>query len=85
MSDQVPKIRWGVLGVAAIAVKKVIPAMQKCQWAEITAIASRDRQKAEEAARSLGIPKAYGSYEELLADGAVDAIYNPLPNDVHVP
>jgi predicted dehydrogenase len=85
MSDQVEKIRWGVLGVAAIAVKKVIPAMQKCQWAEITAIASRDRKKADDAARALGIPKAYGSYEELLADGAVDAIYNPLPNHMHVP
>jgi predicted dehydrogenase len=85
MSDKVEKIRWGVLGVAAIAVKKVIPAMQKGKWSEVTAIASRDRKKAEEAARALGIPKAYGSYEELLADGAVDAIYNPLPNHMHVP
>src|SRR5579862_5944652 len=85
MSETVEKIRWGVLGVAAIAVKKVIPAMQKGKWSEVTAIASRDRKKAEEAARALGIPKAYGSYEELLADGAVDAVYNPLPNHMHVP
>jgi len=85
MSETVEKIRWGVLGVAAIAVKKVIPAMQKGKWSQVTAIASRDRKKAEDAARELGIPKAYGSYEELLADSEVDAIYNPLPNHMHVP
>jgi len=79
------KIRWGVLGVAAIAVKKVIPAMQRGQRTEIAAIASRELKRAEEAAAQLKIPKAYGSYEELLADPAVDAIYNPLPNDLHVP
>jgi predicted dehydrogenase len=79
------KVRWGVLGAANIAVKKVIPAMQKGQWSQISAIASRDRAKAEEAARRLGIPKAYGSYEELLADPEVEAIYNPLPNHLHVP
>jgi hypothetical protein len=84
MSDNVEKVRWGVLGVAAIAVKKVIPAMQRGTWSTVTAIASRDRKKAEEAARTLGIPKAYGSYEELLADGDVEAIYNPLPNHLHI-
>jgi predicted dehydrogenase len=78
------KARWGVLGVANIAVRKVIPAMQQGAWSEITAIASRDLKKAEDAARALGIPKAYGSYEELLADSEVDAIYNPLPNHLHV-
>src|SRR5213595_2137632 len=83
MSGQ--KVKWGVLGVAAIAVKKVIPAMQKGEWSEITAIASRDLKKAKEAAGKLGIPKAYGSYEELLADPAIEAIYNPLPNHLHVP
>ncbi len=83
MSDQ--KIRWGVLGVANIAVKKVIPGMQHCASAEVTAIASRDLEKARSAAKSLGIAKAYGSYEELLADADVDAIYNPLPNHLHVP
>ena len=79
------KVRWGVLGAAKIAVKKVIPGMQKSELCEVAAIASRDRGKAEEAARSLGIPKAYGSYEELLADPQIDAIYNPLPNQLHIP
>src|SRR6185436_13640821 len=79
------KLRWGVLGVAGIAVKKVIPAMQRGEWSEIAAIASRDRAKAEKAARDFGIPKAYGSYEELLTDPAIEAVYNPLPNHLHVP
>jgi predicted dehydrogenase len=79
------KVRWGVLGVAGIAVRKVIPAMQQGQWSEIAAIASRDLDKAKAAAQSLGIAKAYGSYEELLADPDIDAIYNPLPNHLHVP
>jgi predicted dehydrogenase len=78
------KIRWGILGVASIAVRRVIPAMQAGEWSEISAIASRDPRKAEEAARTLGIPKAYGSYEALLADPQIDAIYNPLPNHLHV-
>jgi len=71
--------------VAAIATKKVIPGMQKCERAEVTAIASRELSRAREAADRLGIEKAYGSYEELLADADVDAIYNPLPNHLHVP
>jgi predicted dehydrogenase len=79
------KVRWGILGVAKIAVEKVIPAMQLGENAEIVAIASRDRAKAEAAARRLGIPKAYGSYEALLADPEVEAVYNPLPNHLHVP
>lgn len=81
----VNKVRWGVLGAANIAVKKVIPGMQKGEWSEVTAIASRDRRKAEDTARALGIAKAYGSYEELLADPQIEAIYNPLPNQLHVP
>ena len=80
-----PKIRWGVLSTARIAVDKVIPAMQHGEFTEVVAIASRDKAKAEEAARRLGIARAYGSYEELLADPNVDAIYNPLPNHLHVP
>jgi predicted dehydrogenase len=79
------KVKWGVLGVAGIAVRKVIPAMQKGEWSEIAAIASRDRRKAEDAAARLGIPKAYGSYDELLGDPEIEAIYNPLPNHLHVP
>ena len=79
------KLRWGVLGVARIATRKVIPAMQAASNGEVTAIASRDLTRAEEAAAELRIPKAYGSYEELLADPDIDAIYNPLPNHLHVP
>ncbi len=79
------KVRWGVLGVAAIAVKKVIPAMQRGEWSEVQAIASREMSKAEQAAAELDIPKAYGSYEELMADPEIEAIYNPLPNHLHVP
>lgn len=79
------KVRWGVLGVALIATRKVIPAMQKGEWSEICAIASRDRSRAEAAAAQFGIPKAYGSYEELLRDPEIQAIYNPLPNQLHVP
>ena len=79
------KVRWGVLGAAQIAVRKVIPGMQKGEWSEIAAIASRDRRKAEAAAGPLGIPKAYGSYEELLRDPEIEAVYNPLPNHLHVP
>jgi predicted dehydrogenase len=79
------KVRWGVLGVAGIAVKRVIPAMQQGEVSEVVGIASRDRNRAEEAARQLGIPKAYGSYDEMLADPEIDAVYNPLPNHLHVP
>jgi predicted dehydrogenase len=79
------RVRWGVLSTAGIGIKKVVPAMQKGDWVEVTAIASRDRNKAEEVARALGIAKAYGSYEELLADPQIEAVYNPLPNQLHVP
>src|SRR6202020_398599 len=79
------KVRWGILSTAKIALTKVIPGMQKGEWSEVTAIASRDRSKAEDAARTLGIPQSYGSYEELLADPEIEAIYNPLPNQLHVP
>jgi predicted dehydrogenase len=79
------KVRWGILGVASIAMKRAIPAMQAGERCEIAAIASRDRRKAEDAARSLGIQHAYGSYEELLADRELEAIYNPLPTHLHVP
>ena len=79
------KIRWGVLGVAKIATEKVIPAMQRGERSTVTAIASRDLAKARAAAARLNIAKAYGSYEELLADPEIDAVYNPLPNHLHVP
>ena len=80
-----PKVKWGVIGVADIAVKKVIPAMQRGEWSEVVGIASRDVERAKHAAEQLGIRKAYGSYEELLADPDIEAIYNPLPNHLHVP
>jgi predicted dehydrogenase len=79
------KLRWGVLSTASIGLRKVIPGMQKSQFCSIDAIASRNLAKAEKAAKTLGIAKAYGSYEELLADAEIDAIYNPLPNQLHVP
>ena len=79
------KIRWGILSTAKIGVEKVIPAMQRGTLTEVVAIASRTEAKAREAADRLGIAKAYGSYEALLADPDIDAIYNPLPNDQHVP
>lgn len=79
------KVKWGVLGVASIATRKVIPAMQAGEWCEIAGIASRELKKAKEAANKLGIAKAYGSYEELLADAEIEAVYNPLPNHLHVP
>ena len=79
------KVRWGILSTAKIAVTKVVPAMQLSPWCEITAIASRDLAKAKRVASELRIPNAYGGYEELLADSAVEAVYNPLPNHLHVP
>ena len=85
MTNPANKIRWGVIGAAGIALRKVIPAMQRSPLTPVTAIASRDKAKAEAAAKDLGIAKAYGSYEELLADPDIDAIYNPLPNHLHVP
>src|SRR6516162_11730471 len=84
-SPNADKVKWGVLGVASIATRKVIPGMQKGQRSEVAAIASRDPEKARSAASELGIAKAYGSYEALLADPEIEAIYNPLPNHLHVP
>jgi predicted dehydrogenase len=80
-----PKLRWGILGAAKIAVNKVIPAMRSCAYDEVVALASRDSEKAARLARELEIPRAFGSYEELLADAAIDAVYLPLPNHLHVP
>jgi predicted dehydrogenase len=78
------KVRWGVLGVARIATQKVIPAMIRGQLTDVVAIASRDADKAKQAAATFGIPRAYGSYEELLTDPDIEAVYNPLPNHLHV-
>jgi predicted dehydrogenase len=78
-------VRWGVLGVANIATAKVIPAMQRAAGCEVVAIASRDSARASRAAADLAIPRAYGSYDALLADPDIDAVYIPLPNHLHVP
>jgi predicted dehydrogenase len=78
-------IRWGVLGCAGIAAKAVIPAIQSSRLGRVAAIASRDADKAKEMAARFDIAKSYGSYEDLLADPEIDAIYNPLPNHLHVP
>lgn len=76
------KLRWGILGVAKIN-ERLLPAFAKATNAELVGIASRSLDRAEEAARAAGISKAYGSYESLLDDPNIDAIYNPLPNTLH--
>jgi predicted dehydrogenase len=79
------KVNWGTLGTAKIAIEKVIPAMRAGKYCQVTAIASRTPGKAQAAAGQLGLEKGYGSYEELLADPQIDAVYIPLPNHLHVP
>jgi predicted dehydrogenase len=79
------KTRWGILSTAKIGTRKVIPAIQKALNCQVVAISSRSLEQAKISAISLGIPKAYGSYEELLNDPDIDVIYNPLPNHLHVP
>ncbi|MFZ4792886.1 MAG: Gfo/Idh/MocA family protein [Blastocatellia bacterium] len=79
------KLRWGILSTSRFAQQKIVPAMKSCHYAEVTAIASRDRQKGEEVAARLGIAKVHDTYEGLLADPEIDVIYNPLPNHLHVP
>ncbi len=79
------RIRFGVLGAARIAREKVIPGMRSCRSAEVVAIASRDGARAADTAAALGLPRSFDSYEALLADPAIDAIYIPLPNHLHAP
>lgn len=78
-------VAWGIVSTAKIGREKVIPAMQAGRLTRVAAIASRDLAAARTVAAKLGIPKAYGTYEELLADPEIEAIYNPLPNHLHVP
>jgi predicted dehydrogenase len=85
MSQSAKPIRWGILSTANIGLGKVIPGIIGSRTGDAVAIASRDLSRAQKAAADLGIPKAYGSYEELLADPDIDAVYNPLPNHMHVP
>jgi predicted dehydrogenase len=77
------KLRWGIISTAAIAKRAVIPGIRESETGVLSAVASRDMAKAKEFADSHGIPKAYGSYEELLADKDIDAVYIPLPNHLH--
>ena len=77
-------IVWGVLGTARIALERVIPAMHPSGMCDVRAIASRDAGRAAEAARAAQIPVSHGSYEDLLADPAIEAVYIPLPNHLHV-
>lgn len=79
------KVRWGQISTADIGLKKVLPGMMRGKYSQVVAVSSRDLASARKAAKALGIPKAYGSYEELLADPDIDAVYNPLPNHLHVP
>jgi predicted dehydrogenase len=76
-------VRWGIVSTASIGIDKVIPAIRTAARCEVAAIASRDLARAEAAASALGIARAFGSYEDLLADPDVDAVYVPLPNDLH--
>src|SRR5258708_36361075 len=78
------KVKWGILSAASIARRRAVPGMLQCELVEVTAVASRSLEKAQEFARELSIPKAYGSYEELINDPEIEAIYNPLPNHLHV-
>jgi len=79
------RLRWGILSTSNFAQRKILPALQKCQHAVVSAIASRSLPKAQNVAAQFGIETAYGSYEELLADKTIDVVYNPLPNHLHVP
>jgi len=79
------KVRWGILGTSGFALTKILPALRGCAYVELAAIASRELARARAVAAEFGIPRAYGSYDELLADPAVDLVYNPLPNHLHVP
>ena len=79
------KLRWGCLSTANFALNRFLPALPGCEYSELCAISSRNLDKAQAAAKQLGIPKAYGSYEELLADPEIDVVYNPLPGHLHVP
>lgn len=80
----VNKIRWGIISTAKIGCNHVIPAIKKSKDCELVAIGSRSLKKGQQVAKALGIPKAYGSYEELFKDPNIDAVYNPLPNHLHI-
>jgi predicted dehydrogenase len=80
-----PRVRWGILSTSGFARDKILPALRGCRHVELAAIGSRDLARARAVAAEFGIARAHGSYDELLADPEVDAVYNPLPNHLHVP
>jgi predicted dehydrogenase len=84
-TTSVPPVRWGVLGASHFALMAALPATRQAPLVDLRALASRSLVKARQAAASAGVPRAYGSYEELLADPEIEAVYNPLPNNLHVP
>jgi len=79
------KVRWGILSTSRFAQTKILPALHRCAYVEVAAVASRELSRARAVADDFGIPKAYGSYDEMLADPDIDVIYNPSPNHLHVP
>ncbi len=83
--ERIVPVRWGVLGAAAVARNRVIPGMQRSAWCDIAALASRDERRARSAASELGIPRVHASYDALLGDPTIEAVYIPLPNHLHVP
>jgi predicted dehydrogenase len=82
--SEIEPVRWGVLSTADIGLKKVIPAMQRSELSPVVAICSRSPERAHEAAAALGIAHSYGTYEGLLADESIEAVYVPLPNHMHL-
>ena len=78
------KIKFGILSTANIAMTQVIPAMLKTKYCQVMGIASRSSKKAENAAKQFQLPKYYCSYQSLLDDMEIDAVYIPLPNHLHV-
>ena len=80
-----PKLRWGILSTSKFAFEKIVPAMRNCEHATVTAVASRDIERARQSANQSQIGKVFDSYEALLEDADIDVVYNPLPNHLHVP
>lgn len=85
LGESMKKLRWGIISTAKIGRQFLIPALHESEYAEVVAVASRDRGRGEAFAKENGIPGVHDSYEALLADAGVDAVYNPLPNQLHVP
>lgn len=83
MSGDSPPLRWGILGCARITRRGLVPGIQGSSSGRLLALASRSRETARAWAAEFGVPRAYGSYDELVADPEIDAVYVPLPNELH--